>query len=195
MKKENIAVILVSPENPDNIGAVARAVKNMGFSDLRLVKPSRLKRRRKAKKMAVTRGIFLEKAVEYASLPFAKRSHGSRACYRDDATRGRASRELFFPFDQKRFPEIRGGSLSASKDRVSFLAVNPKGSTNEESALCDQSGDDPDRCRSYPSLNLAQAVMVMLFALSLGTRIRRKSTTNHERILNKKEIEVTIAHF
>ena len=61
MKKEKIAIILVSPENPDNIGAAARAVKNMGFSDLRLVAPP-TKWRTKAQKMAVSAKDVLEKA-------------------------------------------------------------------------------------------------------------------------------------
>ena len=67
MKKENIAVILVSPENPDNIGAVARAVKNMGFVDLRLVNPPR-NWRTKAKKMAVSAEDILKNGKEFSSL-------------------------------------------------------------------------------------------------------------------------------
>ena len=56
MKKEQIAVILVAPENPDNIGAAARAIKNMGFADLRLVEPPK-GWRTKAKKMAVRQNL------------------------------------------------------------------------------------------------------------------------------------------
>ena len=36
---ENIAIILVNTTHPGNIGGVARAMKNMGLSDLRLVEP------------------------------------------------------------------------------------------------------------------------------------------------------------
>ena len=36
------AVILARPENPENIGLAARAMKNTGFSDLRVVKKGRL---------------------------------------------------------------------------------------------------------------------------------------------------------
>jgi tRNA/rRNA methyltransferase len=35
----NLAVVLVSPRNPLNIGAAARAMSNFGFSDLRVVNP------------------------------------------------------------------------------------------------------------------------------------------------------------
>src|SRR5262249_12366521 len=36
---DRVAVVLVSPRNPLNIGAVARAMSNFGFPDLRLVNP------------------------------------------------------------------------------------------------------------------------------------------------------------
>ena len=75
MKKERIAVILVSPENPDNIGAVARAVKNMGFSEFRLVQPPRLWRV-KAKKMAVSAADILRKGKVFVSLEAAVRDLG-----------------------------------------------------------------------------------------------------------------------
>ena len=75
MKTENIAILLVSPENPDNIGAVARAVKNMGFSDLRLVRPPR-QWRTKAKKMAMSaddilnRDLFVIHQFQQRRIPF-----------------------------------------------------------------------------------------------------------------------------
>ena len=34
---ENVRIILVEPQHPGNIGASARAMKNMGFNDLWLV--------------------------------------------------------------------------------------------------------------------------------------------------------------
>ena len=37
--KDNISFILVEPREPGNIGATARALKNMGFTKLELVKP------------------------------------------------------------------------------------------------------------------------------------------------------------
>lgn len=38
---ENIVIILVEPQNPDNIGGVVRAMMNLGLTRLRLVKPKR----------------------------------------------------------------------------------------------------------------------------------------------------------
>lgn len=39
MTKHNIAIILVAPQMGENIGAAARAMKNFGLSDLRIVSP------------------------------------------------------------------------------------------------------------------------------------------------------------
>jgi len=185
MKKEKIAIILVSPENPDNIGAVARAVKNMGFSDLRLVAPPP-KWRSKAKKMAVSADDVLEKAGEYSSLQEATRD---LVLVIGTTRRGGGHRGAFLPFDQG-ISKVNGGS-SHQKIGIVF-GRESKGLANDESVLCDHLVTIPTG-PVYPSLNLAQAVMVMLFALSWK---RKKAPAGlPERALNKKEIETTIAHF
>ena len=185
MNKEKIAIILVSPENPDNVGAVARAVKNMGFSDLRLVAPSP-KWRTKSKKMAVSAEDILEKADEFSSLQEATQDLGLVI---GTTRRGGGHRGVFLPFDQT-ISKVRGGS-SHQKIGIVF-GRESKGLANEESALCDHLVTIPTG-QTYPSLNLAQAVMVMLFALSRERRATR--AIPHERALNKREIEITIAHF
>jgi len=72
------------------------------------------------------------------------------------------------------------------------LGRESKGLSNEESALCDHLVMIPTGA-AYPSLNLAQAVMVMLFALAW--RRDPAGPRTKERTLNKKEIEVTVRHF
>lgn len=39
--RDNISFVLVEPREPGNIGASARAMKNMGFRNLEIVKPRR----------------------------------------------------------------------------------------------------------------------------------------------------------
>ena len=185
MKKENIAIILVSPENPDNIGAVARAVKNMGFAELRLVEPPRAWRV-KAKKMAVSAEDILKKGKEYDSLQEAIQDLGLVI---GTTRRAGGQRGAFLPFD-KAISKVRGSS-SSQKIGIVF-GRESKGFSNEDSALCDYLVTVPTG-PSYPSLNLAQAVMVMLFALSWERRAAK--AISHERALNKQEIETTIAHF
>lgn len=185
MKKENLAIILVSPENPDNIGAVARAVKNMDFSDLRLVAPPKLWRT-KAKKLAMSADDILKKGKVYGSLQDAIRDLGLVI---GTTRRSGGQRGTFLSFDRA-ISKARAGSCSRKVGVV--FGRESKGLANEDSALCDHLVTIPTGT-AYPSLNLAQAVMVMLFALSRD-RGPEKGETN-ERILNKKEIEVTIGHF
>ena len=185
MKKEKIAIILVSPENPDNIGAVARAVKNMGFVDLRLVAPPRAWRT-KAKKMAVSAEDILKKGEEYSSLQDAIQDLGLVI---GTTRRVGGHRGTFLPFN-KAIAKIRGSSRH-QKIGVVF-GRESKGLANEDNALCDYLVTIPTGL-VYPSLNLAQAVMVVLFALSWERRATR--SLPRERALNKQEIEGTIAHF
>jgi tRNA/rRNA methyltransferase len=185
MKKENIAIILVYPENPDNVGAAARAVKNMGFSDLRLVGPPRAWRV-KAKKMAVSAADILKKGEEHASLHDAIRDLGLVI---GTTRRAGGHRGTFLPFDQV-LAKIRGRSKNQKIGIV--FGRESKGLANEDSASCDHLVTIPTG-PLYPSLNLAQAVIVMLFALCRERRFEK--TALHKKALNKKEIEVTIAHF
>jgi tRNA/rRNA methyltransferase len=185
MQKENIAIILVFPENPDNIGAAARAIKNMGFSNLRLVRPPG-SWRAKAKKMAVSAEDVLKKGKAYDSLQEAIRDLGLVI---GTTRRSGGQRGPFLSFD-KALARIRGNSHNRKIGIV--FGRESKGLANEESALCDHLVTLPTGS-SYPSLNLAQAVMVMLFALCRERRLEKK--VPHERALNKKEIEITIAHF
>ena len=184
MNKENIAIILVSPENPDNIGAVARAVKNMGFSDLRLVAPP--KWRTRSRKMAVSADDILEKAREFVSLQEAIRD---REFVVGTTRRGGGHRGAFLPFDRA----ISKTRASSTHQKIGIVfGCESKGLANEDSALCDHLVTIPTG-QSYPSLNLAQAVMVMLFALSWDRRTTQ--AVSHERALNKQEIETTMIHF
>ena len=185
MKKEKIAIILVSPENPDNIGAIARAVKNMGFVDLRLVEPPRTWRT-KAKKMAMSAEDILKKGEEYSSLQDAIQDLGLVIGM---TRRLGGHRGTFLPFDQA-VSKARG---SSHRQKIGIVfGRESKGLANEDSTLCDHLVTIPTG-PSYPSLNLAQAVMVVLFALSRERDA--KKAVSQERALNKKEIEVTIAHF
>jgi tRNA/rRNA methyltransferase len=185
MKKEKIAIILVSPENPDNIGAVARAIKNMGFTDLRLVKPPRAWRK-KAQKMAMSAADILTKGEVYASLQDAIQDLGLVI---GTTRRVGGHRGTFLPF-ARAVSKVRGNSHHQKIGIV--FGRESKGLANEDSALCDHLMTIPTG-PSYPSLNLAQAVMVVLFALSWERRATK--AIFHERALNKQEIEVTITHF
>ena len=64
---ENLRVVLVETKFPGNIGSAARAMKNTGFSDLRLVKP-RAELSKEAYTMAVGGSAILDEARIHKSL-------------------------------------------------------------------------------------------------------------------------------
>src|SRR5450631_3845697 len=63
---DGLKIVLVSPRNPLNIGAAARAMSNFGFSELRLVNPYEVAFR-EARSAVKAQGI-LENAREFATV-------------------------------------------------------------------------------------------------------------------------------
>ena len=140
--------------------------------------------------MAVSAEDILKKGKEYPSLQAAIQDLGLVI---GTTRRMGGHRGAFLPFETAVL-KIRE---SSHRQKIGIVfGRESKGLANEESALCDHLVTIPTGS-SYPSLNLAQAVMVALFAFSWNCPNLRaaKETVLPERALNKKEIEVTIAHF
>lgn len=184
MKSTNIAVILVGPENPDNLGAVARALKNTGFQDLRLVRPPR-NWRRQGKKMAMSAADVLKSGETFPSLAAATED---RNLVIGATRRGGAGRGFFSSF-RKTITKIR--KTSAQRKIGIVFGCESKGLANKDIGLCDQLFTIPASSR-YPSFNLAQAVMVVLFTLSLSPEAGQKEESG--RLLNKKETKIVLEH-
>lgn len=153
------AVILVRPQHEGNIGAAARAMANMGLEHLHLVEPAP-PLGATARALAVGAGHILEGARRHASLaealaPF-ERVVGT--------TSGR-NRQL----EQK---------VISARDLRSVLQADPpahlalvfgpeaSGLTKDEVALLDPLVTIPCAARQ-PTLNLAQAVLLVAYELQL----------------------------
>jgi tRNA C32,U32 (ribose-2'-O)-methylase TrmJ len=65
----SLSVVLVSPRNPLNIGAAARAMSNFGFTDLRLVTPYEVAFREA--RSAVKSHYILKSACVFSTVPEA----------------------------------------------------------------------------------------------------------------------------
>ena len=65
---DNVFIVLVEPKNPGNIGAVARAMKNMGVSKLRLVNPVDYKDVDEQKKMGYRSQEIIKSCREFDTL-------------------------------------------------------------------------------------------------------------------------------
>src|SRR5262245_8851874 len=64
----NVCIILVEPQTPENLGAVARAMKTMGLSRLVLVRPASWRDTREAQYIAHNAEDLLDAAEECEDL-------------------------------------------------------------------------------------------------------------------------------
>ncbi len=154
-----VRIVLVGPQHPGNIGAAARAMKNMGLYDLVLVAPSKFPHEQ-ATTMAVGAADLLEQARVCNTLEEAVAD-----CSRVAATTARSryiSQQVFAPREWAAHHAARpqGGRIALlfGRERV--------GLSNEELELCQEIVTVPIN-PDYPSLNLAQAVQLLCYELRL----------------------------
>lgn len=154
---DRIRIVLVGTKEPGNIGAVARAMKNMGLSRLYLVGPPDF-RSGDAKKMAHGSGDILYGATVAGTLEEAL-SGTSLAV-------GTTHRERS-DFDLLYGPRKVAGrllSLPEGAEGALVFGREENGLTNDELQLCQVTARIPTAHR-YPSLNLAQAVLIFGYEL------------------------------
>jgi TrmH family RNA methyltransferase len=151
-----ISIVLVEPQVPGNVGATARAMKNMGLTRLVLVKPWFLKHPQ-AQYMAHGSEDILEVARVVDTLSEAV---ADSVLVVGTTRRKRHSTPIIDP--KQAAVEILDSSRSGP---VSILfGREDKGLTNEELTWCQILVTIPSS-QSQPSLNLSQAVMVMAYEL------------------------------
>jgi len=159
--REKFVFVLYRPQSAGNIGAAARALKNMGFDDLRLVAPGTLKSR-EAAAMAVHADdvlaratVFSDLAAALADCAIAVGTTSRRGGYRSRANPLRsAAKEL--------------DALAGSNKIAIVFGREDRGLTNRELKLCHRLITIPTAAE-YPSLNLAQAVMVVAYELMMAS--------------------------
>ncbi|MGB3292472.1 MAG: TrmH family RNA methyltransferase [Phormidesmis sp.] len=155
-----LSFILVEPGEAGNIGAAARAMNTMGYSDLRLVRPQADPRSGLAKAFAHGSEHILEMAPVYEQLSDALDGI-DLAC----ATTARHRIQKYHYVSVRDLPaELRekGDSLQ----RVALVFGSERsGLSNQDIALCDLVTTVP-QVSLQPSLNLAQAVMIYSFTLA-----------------------------
>jgi tRNA/rRNA methyltransferase len=154
---KNLRIILVEPAGALNVGSVARAMKNMGLERLTLVNPRCDPAGEEARRMAVHGGEVLAKAQQVGSLPEAL-----QGCHRAIATTAR-SRKLPIPLES---PKTVLPWFFEKKNLECALIFGPedRGLNNEELNYAQRFLGIPTN-PEYPSLNLAQAVVVCTYEL------------------------------
>jgi TrmH family RNA methyltransferase len=151
--------VLVRPHYPENVGAVARAMKVMGLTRLVLVKPGRIAvpEHEMARKMAVKSGDVLMAAENKATLREAL--EGCAWAFATTSHRGVSG------ISTPRQAARRAVSAAERGERVAFVFGNEKtGLSPEDRALCAESIRIPIAA-DQPSLNLAQAAQILAYEL------------------------------
>ena len=162
-----ISFVLVEPEHPGNIGAVARALHTMGFTDLRLVRPCEY-HESEALWLAHGSQDTLTSALEYNDLEAALAGV--------DFVVGTSAREHRYKYAYQSSRTLQT-FLSAKQDAVGHIALvfgrESSGLTNKELQLCDIVSVIPSHT-PYPSLNLSHAVMIYAYELAQNAQIQQQ---------------------
>lgn len=152
-------LILVSPARPENIGAAARAMKTMGFNELRIV-ASDAWRDPAARRVAHGAGEILDNLRTCDTLEEALSDIDFSVA---STARSRAK------FHYYATPQQVETILHEKRQWVNSMALvfgrEDSGLTNEELAQVDLLTGIP-MAQDYPSLNLGQAVMVYCYQLA-----------------------------
>ncbi len=152
-----IRIVLVEPSHPGNIGAVARAMKNMALVDLVLVRPKAYPHP-EATARASGAADLLERARVVDTVADAVADCGFVA-----ATTSRSRDHNFRALDLHEAAQNIFGKSEIAPAAVLFGAERT-GLTNEELALAHLLIRIPAN-PEYPSLNLAMAVQLLTYEL------------------------------
>lgn len=156
--KKNVYFVLVEPREPGNIGASARAIKNMGFRNLCLVKPP-AEMSDEGRWFARNAHDVLDAAEAYDSFDEAIRE---KALVVGTTRRKGKKRGVIMPVE-KGVERVRA---IATQNKVAILfGREARGLYNEEVEECGFMMTIPSSAMQ-PSLNLAQAVLITAYELS-----------------------------
>ncbi|RAU36209.1 tRNA/rRNA methyltransferase [Enterobacter sp. ECC-175] len=166
----HLSIVLVAPARAENIGAAARAMKTMGFTDLRIV-DSRAHLEPAARWVAHGSGDILDNITTYDTLAEALHDVSFTV-----ATTARSRAKFhYYATPEELVPMLREKNAWLTKAALVF-GREDSGLTNEELELADVLTGVP-MVADYPSLNLGQAVMVYCYQLASLMQIPRPPVT------------------
>ena len=157
MDSPDIRIVLVAPSHPGNIGAVARAMKNMGLTQLVLVRPKHFPDP-EATARASGADDVLTSARSVASL-----AEALEGCGFVTATTSR-DRDQYFRVSDVREAAARIVAEARRAPAAVVFGAERTGLTNEELETAHALIRIPASAR-YPSLNLAMAVQLVAYEI------------------------------
>ncbi len=184
IKLENIVIVLNEPHFPENIGAAARAAKNMGIKRLELVNPIDCDLPRILKMAThgaedVVSAMKVHNNLEEALAPFGyvvgttARVGSNRQSVRDAA---QAARELI--------------DISQENQVAILFGTESRGLANEHLKHCDLLVTIPTA--DFSSINLAQSVMITAYEIFRAASEQKEVFL--PRLADKRELEGMYRH-
>lgn len=174
---DNIEIILKKPRYPENIGAAARAMCNMGFSRLTVVDPEDFDLSR-IKKTATHESAGLVETINVVNTM----DEAVSSCHYvvgTTARLGKNRRKASTP------SHVAENLVAISRENTIGILFGPedRGLANEDISLCDTLIHIPTF--GFTSINLAQSVMVICYELSKTNTSTQKSAPKRA---NKNEL-------
>lgn len=183
----SIKIVLVGTTHPGNIGAAARAMKNMGFRNLSLVKPKEFPSDVATYRSKAAKDI-LENALIFNNL--------EEAVVDCELVIGTSARDRKVPWpilSPKESAEEVSKSLKIHKIAIVF-GREDRGLTNEELGLCNYHvhiPTDPE----YSSLNLSQAVQILVYEIRMAVLSDDENQDYWDvELANNNQTEMLIQH-
>ncbi|MBN2063078.1 MAG: RNA methyltransferase [Deltaproteobacteria bacterium] len=184
LKLENIAIVLVEPQIPENIGSAARAMNNMGLDKLILVRPKNLDREKILKVATGHSSRIVNQVRVFDNLreclePFGyvagttARVGSSRPALSDPR---RLARELI--------------SVSHENSIAVIFGPEDRGLSNKHLRYCHTITTIPTS--DFSSINLAQAVMIICYEIFIARNDPPVEVV--PRLANKFELEGMYDH-
>lgn len=177
-----IELILLEPKNPENLGAVARVMKNFDFNKLTLIKPKTKKNHEKALIVAKHAKDILKKA-KIEPFSYLKKFDylvGTTAILGTDYNIPRN------PIN----PEKLSEKLSKIKNKNLNIGIligrEGSGLNNEEINMCDILVTIP-ASKKYPTLNVSHATSIILYELFKKSE---ENSFSHINFATKKELSI-----
>ncbi|WP_129116536.1 RNA methyltransferase [Halegenticoccus tardaugens] len=160
MSREKPVVVVVEPETPGNVGTIARAMKNFGLSELKLVNPPEITRNSEAYGFAGHAREDVLPSAETVTLESVIENYHTVGC--TAITNEDSRRHTRYPFTT---PRRLAESLKTVETRTAIVfGREGTGLNNEELERLDEVCSIP-ASESYPVLNLGQAATVVLYEL------------------------------
>ncbi len=180
-----IEIILMEPEGAENLGSVARVMKNFDFNELVLINP-KIKNKEKALIVAKHAKDILKKAKKQKPSYLKKLDYliGTTAILGTD-------------YNIPRNP-INPGQLSEKLSKTNkklkvgiLIGREGQGLNNKEIELCDVLVTIPASKR-YPTLNVSHATSIILYELFKN---KKNKSNEHINFATKKEKSIIIKYF